>query len=128
MRRSLIALLLVLVSLPLAAAEFPSRTTSSGGVSLKVTPQSLSATAWDFYLLFETHVQEISDDLVKNSVLIADGAAPVAPLEWQGDPPGGHHRRGVLRFKPPSPAPRTIELRIQRPGEAVPRSYRWELR
>lgn len=128
MRRRLIGLLLVLASLPLVAADFPSRTTSSGGVSLKVTPQSLSETAWDFYLLFETHVQEITDDLVKISVLIADGAAPVAPLEWQGDPPGGHHRRGVLRFKPPSPAARTIELRIQRPGEAAPRSYRWELR
>lgn len=128
MRRSLIALLLVLASLPLAAADLPSRTTSSGGVLLKVTPQTLSAGSWDFYLLFETHVQEINDDLARNSVLIADGAAPVAPLEWKGDPPGGHHRRGVLRFKPPSPAPRSIELRIQRPGEPAPRSYRWQLR
>jgi len=128
MRNSLIGFLLVLASLPLAAADLPARTTSLGGVSLKVTSQSLSATAWDFYLLFETHVQEITDDLVKNSALIADGAAPVAPFEWKGDPPGGHHRRGVLRFKPPSPAPRTVELRIQRPGEAGPRVYRWELR
>lgn len=128
MRRSLIALVLVLASLPLAAADLPSRTTSFGGVSLKVTPQSLSASAWDFYLLFETHVQEITDDLAKSSALIADGAAPVAPLEWKGDPPGGHHRRGVLRFRAPTPAPHAIELRIQRPGEPAPRSYRWELR
>ncbi|MBX9812146.1 MAG: hypothetical protein K2Y16_11135 [Burkholderiales bacterium] len=45
-----------------------------------------------------------------------------SPVKWQGDPPGGHHHKGTLQFKPVSPAPASIELRIQRAGETNPRS------
>ena len=37
-------------------------------------------------------------------------------------------REGVLGFMPISPHPPSVELRIKRPSEAVPRSFRWELR
>jgi hypothetical protein len=34
----------------------------------------------------------------------------------------------VLKFKPVSPTPATIELQIKRAGEANPRSFRWQLK
>ena len=34
----------------------------------------------------------------------------------------------VLQFKPLSPLPEVIELRITRPGEPAPRSFRWKLK
>lgn len=50
-----------------------------------------------------------------------------APLAWQGDPPGGHHRKGVLRFKPLAAAT-LVELRISGVGGVATRRFRWELR
>lgn len=58
---------------------------------------------------------------------LASGAKH-APVSREGDPPGGHHRKRVVRFAPVSPRPEAIELRLQRPGEPIPRSFRWELK
>jgi hypothetical protein len=127
MRRYLIGFLFVLTALPLAAADLPPRTSALAGVTLKATPRSLSGAVWEFELAFDTHTQNLGDDVSKSAQLLAGGAS-YAALEWQGDPPGGHHRKGVLRFKPVSPLPQAIELRIQRAGEAAPRSFLWELR
>lgn len=44
---------------------------------------------------------------------------------WLGDPPGGHHRKGVLRFNAVEPQAREFELRIMRPGESAARVFRW---
>lgn len=109
-------------------ANLPTRTSSQSGVTMKVTPRSLAGPAWEFEVAFDTHSQELSDDLLQTARLIAAGGSASAPLDWQGDPPGGHHRKGVLRFKAISPQPATFELRIARTGEAQPRSFRWDLK
>lgn len=115
----------------LAAAASPAlapQSTSQSGVTVSITPRTLSGTTWDFEVSFNTHSQELKDDLEKTAVLIADGGAPQAPVKWQGAPPGGHHRSGTLQFKAVSPMPAVIELRIPRQGEANPRSFRWQLK
>ena len=68
-----------------------------------------------------------SNDLAKSAVLIDKSGARHLPLAWDGAKPGGHHREGVLRFKPLSPLPDSIELQVMRPGEPTPRSFRWKL-
>lgn len=100
-------------------------TTNEASVAVKVTPRTLEGAVWEFEVAFDTHSQELKDDLLKSAALMAADGSPVPPLEWKGAPPGGHHRSGVLRFAAPSPAPRVIELRISRAGEAKPRIYRW---
>jgi len=67
-------------------------------------------------------------DVMKTTAVVVGGGAKHAPLSWEGDPPGGHHRKGVLRFAPVSPLPDAIELRIQRPDEPAQRSFRWTLK
>jgi len=111
------------------AAELVTRKNSVGGVTVAVTPRNPAANAgtWEFKVVFDTHTAELKDDVVKNAILVVDGAASHAPATWQGDPPGGHHREGVLRFNAVSPRPKAIELRIQRPGEPKPRSFLWRL-
>jgi len=69
----------------------------------------------------------LNDDLVKFSFLRDGAGRQYAPLAWDGVPPGGHHREGVLRFKPIAPKPQSIELQITRAGEDAPRSFRWQL-
>jgi len=94
-----------------------------------VTPQNLTAGAksWDFKIVLETHSTDLSDDLVKSTVLLDGAGGKYTPIGWDGAAPGGHHREGLLRFKPVTPQPAVIELRILRSGEANPRSFRWQL-
>ena len=119
---------LVFAIFPAVAAKLAPQSTSQSGVSLSVAPRDLAKPVWEFEVSLNTHSQELSDDLVAASVLIADGGSKHKAKAWQGDPPGGHHRSGVLSFDAISPAPTNIELRIQRPGEAAPRVLRWQLR
>ena len=112
----------------LGAGDLPPQTSSQSGVTVKVTPRGLAGTDWQFEVVFDTHSQELNDDLPKAAVLVADGGAPSAPTGWEGDAPGGHHRKGVLRFKPAAVSPASVELRLQRPAESAPRVFRWKLR
>ncbi|OFZ85332.1 MAG: hypothetical protein A2W21_01990 [Betaproteobacteria bacterium RBG_16_66_20] len=119
---------LLLAVYAFAAGNLPPQTSIQSGVTVKVTPRSLAGAEWEFEVVFDTHSGELKDDLLTAAVLVADGRTPSSPTGWQGDGPGGHHRKGVLRFKPPAASPASIELRLQRPGEAAPRVFRWQLR
>lgn len=133
MRPRLIDLLLPLFAALLAtggaaaAANLPTQSSTQAGVTVKATPRTLSAEVWEFEIVLETHSQDLKDDLVKSAKLLVKGGASYAPTGWQGDPPGGHLRGGVLRFKPISPQPQAIDLEIRRPGESAARSFRWRL-
>lgn len=109
-----------------AAQALPTQSSSAAGVTVKATPRALAGGAWEFETVFDTHSQELNDDLVKTASLRADGKS-LAPTDWQGDPPGGHHRKGVLKFNPVG-SPQTLELTIVRAGEPKPRLFRWQLK
>ena len=104
-----------------------SQTSNQGGVKITVEPRGFppSAKTWDFAITLETHTQPLDDDLVRASTLVADGKL-YRPQGWEGAPPGGHHRKGVLRFDAVTPLPQVVELQIRRTGEASPRIYRWQ--
>ena len=99
------------------------------GIKVTVTRQNIvgEAKTWDFQVTLETHTQDLNDDLAKSSLLIADGKQYL-PIGWEGAPPGGHHRKGVLRFRAIAPQPRSMELQIRLAGDTSPRSFRWLLK
>lgn len=109
-----------------APAALPAVVTTQAAVTVKVTPRSIDSAAWEFDVVMDTHVQELGDDLLKSAKLVAADGSELAPFEWKGSAPGGHHRTGVLRFRAPTPAPATIVLRITRPGETQPRVFQWK--
>jgi len=113
-----------------ANPNLPAQTSSARGVTIKVTPKNLASNAgsWEFAVVLDTHSADLNDDLVKSSLLLDRAGGAFAPVAWDGAPPGGHHREGVLRFKPISPRPQAIELQISRAGEDAPRSFRWQLK
>lgn len=104
------------------------QTSNQDGVKITVEPRGFppEAKTWDFVITLETHTQPLDDDLAKTATLVADGK-PSRPRGWEGAPPGGHHRKGVLRFEAVAPLPHTVELQIRRTGEASPRVFRWQL-
>lgn len=123
------ACLAAAVSLPAAAADPGVQKSVDRGVTVTITPQNLSreAPSWDFKIVLDSHSQDLSDDLVKSSVLLDGANGRYLPSAWDGAAPGGHHREGVLRFKPISPPPQSIELQITRNGEAAARPFRWQI-
>lgn len=123
-------ILIALLAAGSLAAELAGQRSSSGGVTVAVTPQNLvaSAKSWDFKVVLDTHSGELNDDLVKTATLIDDKGGRHAPEKWEGAGPGGHHREGTLRFNAIAPRPESVELQIQRPGESAPRSFRWQLK
>ena len=129
MRFARILVLVAAASLAVAgsASELEQRMSSAAGVTVKVTPKSVApgAAAWEFGVVLDTHSQALDDDLVKSAVLVDSQGVRHAPLAWEGAPPGGHHREGVLRFKGLTALPDAIELQITRPGEPAPRVFRW---
>jgi len=49
-----------------------------------------------------------------------------APLSWEGDPPGDHHREGILKFNKISPSPKEIKLKMTDVGRISERLFSWE--
>jgi hypothetical protein len=109
-----------------AAQPLAAQSSSAAGVTVKAMPRALSGGAWEFEIVFDTHTQALSDDLMSTASLRADSKL-LAPAGWQGDPSGDHHRKGVLKFNASAPQPHVVELIINRPGEPKPRSFRWQL-
>ena len=91
------------------------QTNSQGNVTVQVKPLNISKASkiWVFEVDLETHTVELNQDLVKNSVIIDDQGKRYYPVVWEGDPPGGHHRKGILKFGAISPASEVILLKIK---------------
>lgn len=119
-----------LVAATAATAQYETRASAAGGVTVKVTPKDLGAGAneWVFAVALDTHSQDLTDDLAKTAVLAGADGTRTVPSAWERDPKSdGHHVAGLLRFAPIRPRPAAIELRIQREKESAPRVFRWAL-
>lgn len=131
LRRSTLRLLLACTLLgagvAAAAADLAPISSTVAAVTVKVTPRVLEGPVWEFAVVFDTHSQDLQDDPSRSAVLMAADGSEIAPLEWRGPPPGGHHREGTLRFPAPVPAPSAVVLKIMRAAEPLPRVFRWPL-
>ena len=75
-----------------------------------------------------THTKPLDADLTKAAVLIDGSGKRYAPQAWQGDKPGGHHRKGVLRFPAPDGTPKAIEIHIDGLGGVDSRVFKWTMK
>lgn len=124
----LLAVIVALAQSPVAAATgLAAQVNRDGPVQVSVKPRSLAADAkvWEFEVAFNTHSVPIDGDPAKFSVLVDASGKTHAALAWQGDPPGGHHRRGVLQFKPLA-GEKAVELHINGVAGVATRSFHWD--
>ena len=110
-----------------AASGLDAQVNREGPVQVRVKPRSLATDAkvWEFEVAFNTHSVAIDGDPAKFSVLVDTSGKSHTAIAWQGDPPGGHHRRGVLQFKPLANE-KAVELHINGVAGVATRSFRWE--
>jgi hypothetical protein len=112
---------------PAAAEEaaLPAQVSNEGMVSVKVTPLALAdGQPWRFEVRLNTHSVALDQDMAAHAVLMVGEGQEVKAEEWDGDPPGGHHRSGVLVFTAPVPGPQTVTLKIRGVGVAE-RTFVW---
>jgi hypothetical protein len=123
--KGIVALMALVMVLGVAAAE--QRMSNQGGVVIRVTPGRFApdAATWDFQVVFETHTVPLTGDPAQFTVLLDPQGRTHAALRWDGDPPGGHHRKGILRFKPLQPAPASVTLKIRGVGGVPERMFTW---
>ncbi len=94
-------------------SNLASKTITVGNVIYKVTPKKLTqnSSTWDFNFILDTHTGSLDQDLVSQVRLLVDSTEYQA-TSWEGDPPGGHHREGLLKFKPLNPKINSVNLKI----------------
>lgn len=117
--------------LPLfAAPAFEARSSDAAGVSIVVKPKpgEAGAKVWEFDVTMNTHIKPLGEDLSAVSVLVDGNGHRTKPIAWQGDKPGGHHRRGVLQFPALAGTPATFELQMTGVGGVDLRTFRWEVK
>lgn len=108
-------------------AALPVQVNKEGQVVVTVTPLTLSATAdtWRFEVVFDTHVTPLNQDLLQAVLLTDTNGHDQRPTAWEGDPPGGHHRKGVLVFNAIIPSPASVTLKIDQVGSVPERRFTW---
>lgn len=108
------------------SAALAARTSDAGGVRVVVQPKKVAAgAAWEFEVTMDTHTKPLNDDLTKTTVLLDDNQQRCVPTGWQGDAPGGHHRKGVLRFAAPAGQPKSFEMQMEGIGGPGKRVFQW---
>ncbi len=108
--------------------SFETKADEQGQVTVKVTPQILNGDQWKFDVVLDTHSVDLSYDMVQIAELINGQGNTYKPIAWEGAPPGGHHREGVLVFQSVSPTSASIELKIKDVGGVPERSFKWNLK
>ena len=81
-----------------ADADYSEQTIEAGAVTAKIQPERIDADGAVFTVAFDTHSEELDLDVAAASELVVGGQAWTG-AEWEGDPPGGHHREGRLSFE-----------------------------
>ena len=105
------------------------QTSSDDQVTVNVKPTSLSknASTWDFEITLDTHSGSLDKDLVEIATLSDEKGNQRTPTSWQGDPSGGHHRKGILSFPSVSSKSKVVTLKIRDLGETSERIFSWEI-
>jgi len=111
---------------PAAAQDaLPAQVINEGQVAVEVTPVQVAAgQPWRFEVQLNTHSVTLDQDMAASAVLLAGDGRELRAERWEGSPPGGHHRSGVLVFAAPDPLPDAVTLKIR--GVGVPeRVFAW---
>ena len=100
---------------------------SENFVSIEVKPTDFSFNKpIRFDVSISTHQGSLDFDLTKMSHLEDDKGNIYQPSSWEGSPPGGHHRSGILSFPRLSEKTKFIKLTIENVYNVPERVFKWE--
>ncbi|MBI2133829.1 hypothetical protein HYU11_04060 [Candidatus Woesearchaeota archaeon] len=116
-----------LISKPVPV-KYQTLTSDEKGVVIDVTPLSVGTKEpMKFDFVLTTHQGSLDFDMTRNTVIVDSNGNVYTPTEWEGSPPGGHHRSGTLAFQPLKAKASGVKLLVKDVG--VPeRFFEWVLR
>lgn len=122
-----LTMLAALLALAATALALDAQTDRQAGVRVDVAPQHLAAgQPASFKVSLNTHSVDLSQDLARAATLTDDAGTDYRPAKWEGSPPGGHHRSGVLSFPALGNGVKAVSLAIDGVG-GVRRTFQWKL-
>ena len=126
---ALIVLSLALVfSLISNAHAYRSITSRVNRVTVDVRPEQLAnGQPVKFLVRMNTHSVNLAEDMLAVSELRDNKGNTYQPLNWQGSPPGGHHRSGTLEFPKLEGTPKTVTLIIRNVSHVPERIFQWDI-
>ncbi len=110
-----------------SASVYEAKYDSQGTIEVQVQPIDLSSGEWSIGVGLNTHAGSLDEDMTKIVTLTDDRGDTVAPIRWEGPPPGGHHRNGTLVFAQISPKPASITVIVRDVGGISERKFTWQL-
>ncbi|MBI2120208.1 MAG: hypothetical protein HYT94_01130 [Parcubacteria group bacterium] len=109
--------------IPLFDFLFKTERDAGGEVSVSVIPQFENGI--DFKISMDTHAGELSADMMRAAVFEDEDGTVLLPTSWEGDPPGGHHREGILHFGTFAPMPKKVDFTLLGIGTVKERKFSW---
>lgn len=99
-----------------------------GNVTVAATPEIVTIGRQPrFKLTFDTHSVDLAFDIATVSKLTDDTGKIYGVARWEGTPPGGHHRTGMLVFQELLKSTKYVDLIITNVSGIPERKLRWNL-
>jgi hypothetical protein len=123
-----ILIVLFLANLAIDAAAYKTKSNKQNSVRVDVRPvQLLPGKPAKFEIRMNTHSEDLSQDLVAACTLKDNSGREYHPTSWDGSPPGGHHRSGVLEFSELGEGAESITLVIREVANVPERIFNWSI-
>ena len=121
-----LVIMLFLVNLAGDALAYKTKSNKENRVRVDVRPvQLLPGKPAKFEIRMNTHSGDLSQDLVAVCTLKDSSGREYRPINWDGSPPGGHHRSGVLEFSKLAEGAESITLVIREVANVPERVFNW---
>lgn len=119
---------ITVVGLTAGTWAYENKSSNLKNVRVEITPaQLLPGQPATFKVEMTTHSVELNYDMVKLSTLKDDAGREYQAMKWDGDPPVGHHRKGVLEFPAIAKGAKSITLYIKNIAGVPERLFKWTL-
>ena len=111
-------------SAPQAGAVTEELVNDLNGVKFTIKPMDYDGEGLAFSTSIDTHSWALDFDMTEVSRLVVASTSYKAIL-WDGSPPGGHHKSGVLVFPKPTGGSGEMSLTISGVGDVPERVFQW---
>jgi len=110
------------------ASSYEIKSNSENRVRVDVRPVQLTpGRTIKFEVRMNTHSADLGQDMVAVSALKDNKGHEFKATAWQGSPPGGHHRKGVLEFQDLADNTESITLVIREIDNVPERIFNWRI-
>lgn len=117
-----------LISLASYASAFETKSSRENRVRVDVTPVDCTpGKPAKFQIRMNTHSVNLGFDMTALSTLKDDEGREYRLVSWEGSPPGGHHRSGILEFPALEGNPNVVTLVIKNISDVPERIFEWKL-